>query len=80
MKDFISENLKRILGIKSFKKGGEVNWIEEATKNKGGLHRSLNVPLNKDIPQKKLDKALKSNNTKIRKQAELAKTLEKFNK
>lgn len=56
------------------------NWIKGAVKNKGGLHRSLNVPEGKKIPAKKLAKAEKSSNPKIRKQANLAKTLEGFKK
>ncbi len=56
------------------------NWIAEATKNKGGLHRSLGVPAGEKIPAKKLAKAEKSSNPKIRKQAALAKTLKGFKK
>lgn len=54
------------------------NWIAKATENKGGLHRSLGVPEGKKIPAKKLAKAAKSSNPKIRKQASLAKTLKKM--
>lgn len=53
-------------------------WISKATKNKGGLHRSLGVPEGKKIPPEKLAKASKSKNPKIRKQAALAKTLKGF--
>ena len=54
------------------------NWIAKATKNKGGLHRSLGVPKGKKIPAKKMAKAVKSKNPKVRKQAALAKTLGKL--
>lgn len=56
------------------------DWIANATKNKGGLHRALGVPLDQNIPDKKLDKAEHSNNPKIRKEAVLAETLKKFHK
>lgn len=51
------------------------NWIKGATENKGGLHRSLGVPEGEKIPAKKLAKAEHSPNPKVRKQANLAKTL-----
>lgn len=54
------------------------NFIKEATKNKGGLHRSLGVPQGQKIPAKKIEKATHSSNPKIRKQANLAKTLSKL--
>jgi hypothetical protein len=53
-------------------------WIENATKNKGALHKALGVPSDKKIPKKKLDKALHSKNMKIRKEAILDKTLRSF--
>ena len=56
------------------------NWIAGATKNKGGLHRSLDVPAGKKIPAKKLAAGAKSKNPKIRKQVALAKTLKKMKK
>lgn len=55
-------------------------WIAGATKNKGALHRELGVPEGKKIPAKKMAKASKSSNPKIRKQAALAKTLGKMHK
>jgi len=55
-------------------------FIAEATKNKGGLHRSLGVPEGKKIPAKKLAKAAKSKSPKVRKQVALAKTLSKLRK
>jgi hypothetical protein len=51
------------------------NWIAGATKNKGGLHRSLGIPQGQKIPQKKLVSASKKGG-KVGKQARLAMTLE----
>lgn len=50
-------------------------WIEKATKNKGGLHRSLGVPEGKTIPKAKIAKAAKRGG-KVGAQARLAETLE----
>ncbi len=50
-------------------------WIAGATKNKGALHRNLGVPEGEKIPEKKLEKAEHSENPKIRKEANLARTL-----
>lgn len=63
----------------AFAKGGG-NWIAEATKNKGGLHRSLGIPEGKKIPEKKLKTAEHSKNPKIAKQAQLAETLKGLRK
>lgn len=51
------------------------NWIAGATKNKGGLHRSLGVPEGQKIPAGKV-KAAAQKGGKIGKQARLAETLE----
>jgi hypothetical protein len=56
------------------------NWIAGATKNKGALHRALGVPADKKIPEKKLAKAERSKNPKVRKEADLAKTLKGLRK
>lgn len=56
------------------------NWIAKATKNKGGLHRSLGVPAGEKIPASKIEKATHSKSSKIRKQANLAKTLKGLRK
>ena len=53
-------------------------WISDATKNKGALHRALDVPVGKKIPSKKLAAALHSSNPTIVKEANLAKTLKKL--
>jgi hypothetical protein len=55
------------------------NWITGATKNKGGLHRSLGIPEGQPIPSKKLTKAA-SKGGKVGKQARLAQTLKGFKK
>ena len=50
------------------------NWIADATKNKGGLHKSLGIPQGQPIPAKTLaDAATKGG--KVGKQARLAQTL-----
>lgn len=52
------------------------NWIKDAVgTNRGGLHRSLGVPENEKIPPGRIEAATRSNNPKIRRQANLAKTL-----
>lgn len=53
------------------------NWIQKAVggKHKGGLHRSLGVPEGEKIPPGRIEAATHSNNPKVRRQANLAKTL-----
>jgi hypothetical protein len=55
-------------------------WIQNAInpKHKGALHKELGVKPGKKIPAKKLAKAEKSKNPRIRKQADLAETLKKL--
>lgn len=55
--------------------GPEHDWIEGATKNKGGLHRSLGVPEGQKIPAAKVEAATHSSDPTVRKQANLAETL-----
>ena len=55
------------------------NWIAKATKNKGGLHRSLGVPEGKKIPASKIAAAAKKKG-RVGKQARLAQTLKKMKK
>lgn len=50
-------------------------FIKAATKNKGALHRHLDVPEGKKIPEDKLRAAMHSKDTTIRKEADLAETL-----
>lgn len=56
------------------------NWIAGATKNKGALHRATKTPVGEKIPAKKLAKAAKSSNPRVRKEVALAKTLSKLRK
>ncbi len=58
-------------------------WIQEALSKKGSkgkLHRELGVKEGQKIPAKKLNKAAKSKNPTIKKEANLAKTLSKLRK
>ena len=55
------------------------NWIKGATKNKGGLHRSLGVPEGKKIPPGRLA-AKPGDSPKVKKQKALARTLGKMKK
>ena len=54
-----------------------MNWIAGATKNKGGLHRSLGIPEGQKIPHEMIEKAAQGAG-KVAKQARLAMTLEKM--
>lgn len=54
-------------------------WIQEAIKKKGALHKELNVPMEKKIPAKKLEKAAHAKG-KLGKRARLAETLKKLHK
>ena len=59
--------------------GGKL-WVQNAfSKNKGALHRELNVPQGKKIPLNKLHKAEHSKSPKLRKRAQLAETSRGFN-
>lgn len=55
-------------------------WIKRAIKNPGSLHRELGVSEGEKIPEKKMAKAAKSKNPKVRKKVALAKTLSKLRK
>lgn len=55
-------------------------FIQKAIKRPGALHRALNVPMDKKIPEKKLDKALHSKNPTLKKEAVLARTLKGLSK
>lgn len=65
----------RPTGGRKARKDGGGNWIAGATKNKGALHKALHVPEGEKIPEKKLEKAERSKNPKMRKRAQLAETL-----
>lgn len=50
------------------------HWMERAfAKNKGGLHRALDVPEGKTIPKAKVAKAAHSSDSHLRHQAQAAK-------
>jgi hypothetical protein len=55
------------------------NWIADAVKNKGALHRELGVKEGKKIPEKKIEAAAKKPG-KEGKRARLAETLKGFKK
>ncbi len=55
------------------------NWIAGAVKNKGGLHKSLGVPMGKKIPAGKVTAAAKKGG-KVGKEARLAQTLKGLRK
>jgi hypothetical protein len=57
------------------KDGGKAKWIQGAIKHPGSLHKALHVPAGEKIPAKKLEKASHSENPKLAKKANLAKTL-----
>jgi hypothetical protein len=52
-------------------------WIQKAIKHPGALKESLHVPMGKNIPAKKLEKAAKAPG-KLGQRARLAKTLKGF--
>ena len=54
-------------------------WIQKAIKKPGSLRKSLNVPVGKTIPAKKLASAAKKPG-KIGQRARLAQTLKKLGK
>ena len=58
--------------------GGKVKWIQGAIKHPGSLHKALHVPEGEKIPAKKLEKAAHSDNPKLAKKANLAKTLKRM--
>lgn len=55
-------------------------WIQEAIKHPGALHKALGVPQGEKIPQDKLMKAEHSRSPLMRKRANLAETLEHLHK
>jgi hypothetical protein len=67
-------------GLKSGGEAGGKKWISEAISKPGALHKSLGVPAGEKIPAKKLEKATHSDNPKLAKRANLAKTLRGMNR
>ena len=61
------------------KKGGKVNWIQDAIKKPGALRSSMGVKKGEKIPAKKLAVAAKKPG-KMGQRARLAQTLSKFKK
>jgi hypothetical protein len=59
---------------------GDKKFIQKMHMKKGALHKELNVPQGKKIPEKKLEKATHSKNPTERKRAVLAETLKKMHK
>ena len=57
---------------------GGGNWIAGAIRHPGALHKALHVPAGDKIPAKKMAKASKSENPRIRRMVGLAKTLKKM--
>lgn len=55
------------------------NFIKEAIKKPGALHKELGVPMGKKIPAKKLDAAAKKGG-KLGQRARFAETLKKLHK
>jgi hypothetical protein len=55
-------------------------WIQKMHMKKGELHKELGVKEGEKIPAKKLEKAEHSKNPKLKKRADLAKTLKKLHK
>ena len=56
------------------------NWIKGAIKHPGALHRALHVPEGEKIPAKKMAKAAKSSNPRMKKMVGLAHTLKHLGK
>lgn len=54
------------------------NWMQDAVKKPGALHKALHVKQDKTIPADKLNKAAHSKNPRIKKMAVLAKTFNKY--
>jgi hypothetical protein len=63
----------------AMKKGGKVNFIQEAIKKPGALRKSLGVKTGEKIPVKKLAEAAKKPG-KMGQRARLAQTLSKLKK
>lgn len=55
------------------------NFIRDAIKRPGALHKSLHVPEDKKIPMSKIEKAEHSKNPTLRKRSVLAETLRDMN-
>lgn len=58
---------------------GKKNWIKDAVKKPGALHKEMGVPKGKKIPAKALAKAAKKGG-KLGQRARMAETLKKLHK
>lgn len=56
------------------------DWMRNAVKKPGALHKALHVPSDKTISESKLNKAAHSKSPLMRKRANLAKTFRKINR
>jgi len=75
-KAFGEEQKEYQRSLQHYKSGGKVGkWIKSAIKHPGALHKALHVPAGEKIPAKKLEKAAHSDNPKMAKRANFAKTL-----
>jgi hypothetical protein len=54
------------------------NFMRDAVKKPGALHKQLHVPMDKKIPESKLKKAEHSKNPLLKKRAVLAETFNKY--
>jgi len=70
----------KCMGGRSARKDGGGNWIKDAIKHKGSLHKALHVAADEKIPAKKLTKAAHSSNPKLAKKAHLAQTLKRMHR
>lgn len=70
----------KCMGGRSARKDGGGNWIKDAIKHKGSLHKALHVAADEKIPAKKLAKAAHSSNPKLAKKAHLAQTLKRMHR
>lgn len=59
---------------------GKKNFIQEAIKKPGALHKALHVKKGEKIPEAKLEKAEKSKSPLMRRRANLAETLSHMKK
>lgn len=74
---YSSDQAKRL--ERGYKNGGSANWIADAIKKPGALHKQLGVPEGEKIPAKKLAKAADKPG-KLGQRARLAETLKRINK
>lgn len=64
--------------MKMNRRDSDGDWMKGAVKHPGALHKALHIPMDKKISHADLEKAENSRNPKVRKQAQLAETFEKY--